>query len=611
MTPLAIVATPTQKRLVTRWWSGVTSFFGRTAGSAASWIDAHGTLAFGFLSILYLVAVFVLSYLKLLWLDELITLHIARLGSVSAIWRALAAGADPNPPLIHILVMFCRRIFGEWEFGLRLPAVVGYWVGMASLFAFLRRRVPAVWALSAAALSMAMGSFEWAYESRSYGVFYGTTMLALYCWSLAADPRSSRSRMRGLVGMTLAIAIGLCSNYFAILAVCPIAGAELMRMVVTKRSRVRSKSILDWPVWLGLALGVSPLLAFRRLIEASISKFEPHAWNRVSFQTVEDTYSFIVEATLFPLLALMIFGLAVWWLGRFCGKSLDEMRPRWLGRLAAAQAHHNRALPRPTLPELTAAFLLMIYPFLGYWMALIHGGMLSPRFVLPICFGFAIAGMLAVYYTFGHMRGAGAVMLLCCVLFFSVRESDIGYWYELQHESFYSMLAHIPPPEYPGQPIVIGDNLGILPFLQYAPKEMTDRTVFPVDFPVIQSTRGEDSSEQNMWAGRDWIYHFPLVPLADFQHKADSYLILTGTRDWILGDLLRHGYPATRLPIDAQSGALSYWATPLWHGWAVYFHGGGDVFMNGPKNTQPHPAPFIRDHQLPNGTASVDDGGPF
>ncbi len=143
------------------------------------------------LSILYLVAVFVLSYLKLLWLDELITLHIARLGSVSAIWRALAAGADPNPPLIHILVMFCRRIFGEWEFGLRLPAVVGYWVGMASLFAFLRRRVPAVWALSAAALSMAMGSFEWAYESRSYGVFYGTTMLALYCWSLAADPRSA------------------------------------------------------------------------------------------------------------------------------------------------------------------------------------------------------------------------------------------------------------------------------------------------------------------------------------------------------------------------------------------------------------------------------------
>ncbi len=201
-------------------------------------VNAWPQLAFGLLTVFYIIAVYVLSRTKLLWFDELITLHIAALPNAHAIWQALAGGADPNPPLIHLLVHACRRLFGEREFALRLPDVIGYWLGMLSLFAYLRRRVPGIWALAGTVLSMAMGGFEYSYESRSYAVFYGFAMAAFFCWSETVAPASSAARRRvTLIGMAFALALGICTNYFAVLAFMPIAAGELVRTFRTARVR--------------------------------------------------------------------------------------------------------------------------------------------------------------------------------------------------------------------------------------------------------------------------------------------------------------------------------------------------------------------------------------
>ncbi len=125
--------------------------------------------------------------------------------------------------------MLCRRLFGEHAFALRLPAALGYWVGMLSLYLFLLRRVSATWALAGTVLSMGMGGFDWSYESRSYAVFYGLAMLALYAWSRAAEPAASPATRRWfLATLALALAGGLCANYFAVLAFLPIALGELI-----------------------------------------------------------------------------------------------------------------------------------------------------------------------------------------------------------------------------------------------------------------------------------------------------------------------------------------------------------------------------------------------
>jgi len=64
----------------------------------------------------------------------MITLHIANLGSVAAIWRALAQGADPNPPITYIMVLCGRGLLGDHELVYRLPAALGYWIGLLSLY---------------------------------------------------------------------------------------------------------------------------------------------------------------------------------------------------------------------------------------------------------------------------------------------------------------------------------------------------------------------------------------------------------------------------------------------------------------------------------------------
>jgi|SRR5665213_1146626 len=134
-------------------------------------IDRHPVRGFAILTLFYFVAVCSLSSLKLLWLDELITLHIARLSSPSAIWQALGRGVDPNPPLSHFLVHYLRLFFGEHEVVLRLPAMAGYWAGMLALFMYLKRRVSPTWAMVGTVWLMTMGAFEYSYESRSYGIF--------------------------------------------------------------------------------------------------------------------------------------------------------------------------------------------------------------------------------------------------------------------------------------------------------------------------------------------------------------------------------------------------------------------------------------------------------
>lgn len=576
------------------------------------WIDAHPTRAFLTLSACYLGVVCTMSSTKLLWLDELITLHIARLNSVSAIWRALAQGADPNPPLTHILVMLCRRLFGEHELALRLPAIAGYWLGMLSLFLFARRRLPGVWAIASVLATLAMGAFEWSYESRSYALFYGTTMLAVLAWSrIPHTGVFSLRRSLALGSMTLALAASISANYFAVLAFLPVAAAELVRALQlatqTSARPLRLRAIVraaDWPVWACLVLAGTPMLAFRPLIARSIALYTPYAWNKISLDRIFDGYSDIVETTLFPLLGLVAFSCLIFWLGAFAADRSDVIRPRWIGRLVGAQARfHGRLGPFP-LPETTAILVLMAYPLLGCALAYLRGGMFSPRFVLPVCLGFGVAGAAAGYRTFGHCRSAGAIAILLCTAWWVVRETYIGYWYEEQKQSFYKVIAHMPAPEYAGEPIVIADNLLVLPFAYYAPPEMRARMVFPVDFPAILRYRGEASGEVNLWNGRHSIYSFPIVPLADLQRSAERYIIVDGSRDWLTKDLNVHRYPAHYLNINARADTISFWATPLGHGTPVFFEGGGDRYMSQWFHLGDKPNPFVASRNVPSGQQS-------
>ena len=553
--------------------------------SAEEFIDQHPVFTFALLSLVYFAVVASLSKLKLLWLDELITLHIAQLGNAHSIWRALAQAADPNPPLTHLAVLGSLRIFGNQELALRLPAILGYWVGLLSLFLFLRRRLPGIWALAGTIFSMSNAAFDYSYESRSYAIFYGLAMMAILCWSRAVDPAASPLRRRAsLFGMAFALAAGICTNYFAVLAFFPIAGGEVVRSL--------RKQKISAPIWLAMGLAATPLIAFRSLIQASIHRFAPHAWNKVSIDQALDSYTQMVEVILFPVIVLLVLAGIVYFLSTLCAHCRSGLRPAWLSKLA--DNHADTSYFSFPLHEATATFLLLLYPFLGYLVASIHGGMLSPRFVLPVCLGFAIAGVAAAHHMFKGLPNAGAIALMLVFATFIGRVCAVGEAYNSQKRCFYQVLQHLSASS-GDQPIAVPDPLMVLTLAHYAPPSVASRIVFPVDFPAIRAFRGEDSPEENLWAGRS-LYHLDIVPLANFQHSTGDYLILASEGNWLVRDLWNHSYRVHRVPASFPRGAIKGF-TPLDHGDPAFFVGSGDRSQH--TQGRPAPVPFRTQLNLP------------
>lgn len=582
-------------------------------------IDRHPIRAFTFLTCFYFVAVCGLSSLKLLWLDELITLHIARLSGPAAIWQALWRGADPNPPLSHLLVHYSRLLFGEHEVVLRMPAMIGYWAGMLALFIYLKRRVPGTWAITGTVWLLTMGAFEYSYESRSYGIFFGLAMLAFLFWSRAVGPfRSQRRRFGALAGLCIALAAGISTNYFAVLAFLPVSIGECVRSAVlyARKRRFGDKrstatlilhDVVDYPVWIAIMLASLPLLAYRSLIEHSIAQFAPYAWNKVSLGQAADSYTEMVEVALYPILGLFILAGVVYLLRR---KSL-HFRSKW-GVSAVPDwcvPVLEKALPKVTVPwhEYAAIFAFMLYPILGYVIASVRGGMLSPRFVIPVCFGFAIAATLVAYHLFGNYSRAGIGILCFVMCWFICREAYVGYWYEEQKECFYKVIDRLPRADAfvpANAPIVIPDPLLALTFHYYAPHQYASREVFPLDFPAIRFYRHDDSAEENIWAGRGLLYRTPIMPVANFESAAGKYLIIASDGNWFLHDLHDHHYTALPLSIDTRAEAIGGF-TPLAHGTPTFYVSDGPLTQGGDGE---QPLPFHSADNLPTGRPLVQVG---
>ncbi|MDP9040029.1 MAG: glycosyltransferase family 39 protein, partial [Acidobacteriota bacterium] len=141
-------------------------------------VNRHPARVLAALVVLFLGITVYQAATRLLWVDEILTLSIAQQGSAPGIWRALALGADPNPPLIHLAVLLSTRLFGHAALAVRLPSILGMLLAIVALWTILRRwLLPGFAALGVLALMTTRG-FDYAYEARSYAPLTGFTMLA-------------------------------------------------------------------------------------------------------------------------------------------------------------------------------------------------------------------------------------------------------------------------------------------------------------------------------------------------------------------------------------------------------------------------------------------------
>lgn len=137
------------------------------------------------------------------WMDELATIYFIRLP-----WPILLgpiAHAEPNPPGFYVLMKLLRPIFGEGEFGLRLPSALAGVGALLPLYFFTRRSFGVVAALLAVLLlAVTAEHVHYSQEARNYALlFLGFMTLLLWMDRALGAPSLAQGLGIGLVAAAL------------------------------------------------------------------------------------------------------------------------------------------------------------------------------------------------------------------------------------------------------------------------------------------------------------------------------------------------------------------------------------------------------------------------
>src|SRR5438067_10231401 len=196
-----------------------------TAARFIAAVNANPALTLVALLALYLVIACIQAAHKLLWADELFPLAVAHQANLPPIWRALLAGADPNPPLSHWLVLVSTRLFGLSALAIRIPSILCVFVALCALWTMLRRWLPPAYAALGVLAFMTTRGFDHAYNARSYAPLLAFSLIALAFWLASFDLTPAR-RAAALAATAACLALAISSNYYGVLAFVPIAFGE-------------------------------------------------------------------------------------------------------------------------------------------------------------------------------------------------------------------------------------------------------------------------------------------------------------------------------------------------------------------------------------------------
>jgi hypothetical protein len=417
------------------------------AASLEDWIERRTGLVLAAFAAAYLAAFLVIDAVRPMWTDEFYSFYIARL-PLPEMWNAMLTGADQHPPLFYLVTRLSLAIFGENELAVRLPATLGFLAMTLAVFAFARRRIPALFALIALLFPFLTGAVDYAEEGRGYGLVLGATGVALLCWQATSD---QRRRRWALPGLALAMAAAPGFHYYAVFFVIPLAAGELVRTFQRRR--------LDWPVWLAFSATGASLLASLPALMAARS-YGSTFWGSPTFEAASSYFRVVMAHSAIPL--LLAFALAA----IYITARRDEPEPP--ARTA------REGLP---LDELVALLATLAMPSLVVAVTIVAEAGYHFRYVLfPV---FALGILLAVI-TAGLPRRAvvGALVLASMVSWLGVRavfriaERVAG---EPTVEAESDFLRNRAPQDLP---IVLSESLVLFRMNHYGASDLRERIVF-------------------------------------------------------------------------------------------------------------------------------------
>jgi hypothetical protein len=353
----------------------------------AGWLERRSRLlSFAILVYMLLAAIGIASR-EILWSDELITALTSLMPSFSAIWRFYASGYGNTAPMQSLVGHLGVMLPLPTEISVRLPFILAYLCMCLGIYAFVRRRYPAGYALAALAMPVVLPNlYSFMTYARAYTLELGAAGIALYCWQKASE---GEARPWTVFGIWLSLAAATAGHVYSVFLFVPFAAAQ----AVHDKSRGR----LDWPVWLALLLypiGFLPMLP--GALHAS-AFYRKNFHGKPSLRSFEEPYREIYTSYGWVVVSLLLI-LAVWLLWR-------ELRNRsGVKEQPAAAGGFTRA-------EWILAGLLALLPVYEVLAAMVIG-VWEYKFCIPFCIGLILVITAGFAEIFRRRAEAGAMALI-------------------------------------------------------------------------------------------------------------------------------------------------------------------------------------------------------
>jgi hypothetical protein len=455
--------------------------------------------------VMYLLMTCGIASQRMLWNDELFTLYISRLGSLSDILAVLSTGADQHPPSFYLLTHVILKLLGESHLAVRLPEVFGVLLMSFCLFRFVSKRSSTLYGLAAMIFPLTTIAYEYAYEARGYGLILGFSSLSLLCWQGATE---SPRRLWWLIGLAASGSAAISSHYYAVFLLVPLGAGEIVRSLARKR--------IDLPIWVALGSMLVPLVLFFPVIQEARS-YVHHFWSPPEWSMIPKFYYVLLIPALGPIVATLMVS-SLWPVREHLGQRSSALTSSLFSWHEIASAIGFVAIP---------AVAVVIGKFIT--------GAFTWRYGLSAVIGFSILFPLAVQ----RLNGGRIIMGTCFTLFTCVWFMVMGV-IQLQHQAiintgWLNTYEFLQSEGDPGLPIVAGDLHTFMTLAHYAPPAIMSRVVYLANPQASVRYFGHDTVDRGILDLKPW-FQVTVEEYTPYLASHDQFLVhsrVRGNRTWL------------------------------------------------------------------------------
>jgi hypothetical protein len=441
-----------------------------------------------------------------LWLDELLTYHLAKLPTISEMFRA-ALRFDLNPPLFHLLARAGLRLAGGHPTGVRIPSEIEFYFAGVLLFFYTQRKMGVLWAALPVLLLWYGPMSQYATEGRPYAALCFWFAALLLLWDTAVH----RTKRTGILVAMAACSLGmLASHVFGTLT--------LFAFFCAEAARFRERRRADWALWAAL---FAPLVftAVYLPLFASYNRFPDFP---TEFQaSPRKLGSFYWHNFTGVVMCLAVMAAAIWIVRR---------------RHKSALVEHTRETLRT--PELVLFLVQAVLPVLLTLIFMLQHGAFWGRYcITSIVALYLLAGYALARLAQGDSNAARAAFWAGSLVVLAH-----GFVWPLWQQKT------SPPPDSaavlervkPDLPLAAASGLTFIEMSQYESPRLLDRLYYLQD--QAAAIRLAHASMFNDLANLQLVFHLPghVVPYADFVAEHRHFLVLATPgypEDWLLRKL--------------------------------------------------------------------------